>query len=76
MRYWKQRGLKTYDLVGTMDFKARFGGSQITTYMISQSKYRFLALLRTWAPAAFKTGSRLVWKAKRLARGKSDLGLI
>ena len=76
MRYWKKRGLKTYDLVGTMDFKARFGGSQITISMISKSKYRFLALLRTWAPAVFRTGSRLVWKAKRLVMGKPAVGFV
>jgi hypothetical protein len=76
MCHWKNRGMKTYDLVGTMDFKARFGGSQVTTYMISQSKWRFLSLLRTWAPAVFRTGSRLVWKAKSLARGKPAAGLI
>jgi hypothetical protein len=44
--------------------------------MISKSKYRFLALLRTWAPAVFRTGSRLVWKAKRLVMGKPAVGFV
>ncbi|MGO8676905.1 MAG: lipid II:glycine glycyltransferase FemX [Limisphaerales bacterium] len=49
MRYWKARGMKTYNLAGTMDFKRRFGGAESSTLMIFKSKYGFLSRLRSRA---------------------------
>lgn len=49
MRHWKARGMKSYNLAGTMDFKRRFGGAESSTLMIFKSKYRFLSRLRSRA---------------------------
>ena len=66
MRYWKGRGAKSYNLVGTMDFKARFGGQQTAVAMISQSRNWLVSRLRASAPTALRAALRLAWKAKVL----------
>jgi hypothetical protein len=70
MRYWKRRGMKTYNLVGTMDFKARFGGRQTAVPMVRKSRNRLISGLRTSAPAALRTAIRLAWKIKTLGRAR------
>jgi hypothetical protein len=64
MKYWKQRGMKTYNLVGTMDFKARFGGQSVAMPLIRKSKYRWVSFLRNSAPRILRIGSALKWKLK------------
>jgi hypothetical protein len=66
MKYWKSRGLKTYNMVGTMEFKQKFGGAQTTVQVIVQSKYRVISQLRTTAPKVIKKGMNLAWKIKGL----------
>jgi lipid II:glycine glycyltransferase (peptidoglycan interpeptide bridge formation enzyme) len=70
MRYWKRRGMKTYNLVGTMDFKQRFGGKQTSVPMISKSKYRVISQLRSTAPKIGKAALQLAWKLKGRAKPK------
>jgi CelD/BcsL family acetyltransferase involved in cellulose biosynthesis len=71
MRYWKARGMKTYNLVGTMEFKARFGGEPTTMTMISKSRNRFIGHLRSKAPVLLKAGLRLGWKLKNIGKRKA-----
>jgi len=68
MRYWKARGMKTYNLAGTMDFKRRFGGRETSTLMICKSKYRLLARLRSAAMPIGRAVLRLGWKLKTAAK--------
>jgi predicted RNA methylase len=70
MRYWKERGMRTYNMVGTMEFKRRFGGRQTAVPMISKSKYRLISYVRSSAPHVAKTALHLTWKLKTLARGE------
>jgi hypothetical protein len=70
MRYWKKRGIGIYNMVGTMEFKRRFGGQQTAVPMISKSKYRLISHLRSSAPQVAKTVLHLTWKLKTVARGK------
>jgi CelD/BcsL family acetyltransferase involved in cellulose biosynthesis len=64
MRYWKQRGLRTYNMVGNMDFKRKFGGAETAVPMIYQSKHRLLAQMRSSAVPIVKAALRLIYKLK------------
>lgn len=72
MRYWKKRGMRVYNFVGTMEFKQRFGGRQTAVPMISKSKYHLISRLRSSAPKVAKTALHLMWRLKTVARGKSS----
>jgi lipid II:glycine glycyltransferase (peptidoglycan interpeptide bridge formation enzyme) len=75
MKYWKQRGMKTYNFAGTMDFKRRFGGVEVSTLMIYQSRYRLLSWLRTSAMPLGRTALRLAWKLKPGRKGEPNASL-
>ena len=64
MKYWKGRSMKTYNLVGTMDFKARFGGQSVAMPLIRKSKYSWISFLRSSAPRLLRIASALAWKAR------------
>lgn len=68
MRYWKQRGIRIYNMVGTKDFKQKFGGYQTAVPMIRKSRYRVISHLRASAPQAAKAAMHLMWKLRALAR--------
>lgn len=68
MKYWKNRGMRVYNLAGTMDFKRRFGGRETAVPMIAKSKNRLIAFLRASAPRAVKTALKLAWKLKSVTR--------
>lgn len=68
MRFWKRRGMKSYNLVGTMDFKARFGGQQTSVPLVRKSRNRLISGFRSAAPVALRTAIRLAWKLKRGGR--------
>src|SRR5205823_30226 len=72
LRYWKARGMKTYNMVGIMDFKQKFGGTQTAVPVLSKSKYKWMAQARAVAPRIIKTGMRFAWKAKTLIGGASS----
>lgn len=71
MRYWKRRGMKTYNLVGTMDFKARFGGRATAVPLITQSKYRAISSLRARGPVIYRRLLGLAWKLKKLTKART-----
>ena len=64
MRFWKRRGMKQYNLVGTMDFKRRFGAREITVPLIAKSRNRAITFFRATAPRVMKTALKLAWKLK------------
>ena len=68
IRYWKQRGIQTYNMVGTMEFKQKFGGRQTEVPMLVCSKYRWLAYARSVAPRLARSALHAVWKIKALGR--------
>ncbi len=68
IRYWKQRGITAYNMVGTMDFKQKFGGRQTEVPMLVRSKYRWLAYGRTVAPRLARSALHAIWKVKSLGR--------
>ncbi len=72
MRYWKARGMKTYNLAGTMDFKRRFGGQEVSTLMIFKSRYALLARLRSAAMPLGRAALRLGWKLKGAAKDEAE----
>jgi Acetyltransferase (GNAT) domain len=72
IRYWQKRGIASYNMVGTMEFKQKFGGVQTAVPMISKSKYRFISQLRSSAPRIAKTALGLAWKLKTMVRGKTN----
>jgi hypothetical protein len=64
MRYWKQRGMESYNMEGTMDFKQKFGGQQTQTTMFYQSRFRMLTRLRSSALPIGRALLGLAWKIK------------
>lgn len=72
MRYWKKRGLRTYNMEGIMDFKLKFGGRQTETAMVYQSRYRALSSLRAAALPLGRAILRLAWKLKGTGGKKSS----
>lgn len=68
MRYWKQRGITTYNMVGNMDFKRKFGGQETAVPMINCSKHRWMAQARIIAPKIMRTAMQAAWKVKSLGR--------
>jgi hypothetical protein len=70
MRYWKQRGMKVYNLVGTIEFKQKFGGRETTVAMVGKSRYRVISRLRSSVPRLARAAVRLGWKIKSI--GKRD----
>jgi len=69
MKYWKSKGVKAYNMVGTMDFKQKFGGTETATPTIRKSKYGFISFLRFKAPALMKSMMHLAWRAKKAIGG-------
>ena len=76
MRYWKQRGMHSYNMEGTMDFKQKFGGHQTQTVMFYQSRYRGLTRLRASALPLGRAVLRLMWKLKGGAGKKPDTASV
>ncbi len=69
MKYWKQRGMKVYNLVGAMEFKQKFGGQPVPVIMVGKSKYRLISQLRSSLPRAAKAAVRMAWKVKAAVKG-------
>ena len=72
MRYWKQRGLRSYNMEGNMGFKLKFGGQQTSVPMFYQSRFRWLARLRSKAMPLGRTVLRAAWRLRTLGRGRSS----
>ena len=60
--------MRAYNMVGTMDFKQKFGGRMVGPLMIFRSKYRMLERLRQAAVPRAKQALHLLWKIKTLGK--------
>jgi|SRR5208283_3136380 len=70
IRYWKRRGLTTYNMVGNMEFKQKFGGRETAVPMIGKARNRLIEQLRSSAPRLAKAAMGLTWKLRTLAKGR------
>jgi hypothetical protein len=72
MKYWKQRGMQTCDLLGAVEYKEKYGGRRVVVPWIRKSKNRVIAALRTTAESLILSRPRTVGKlfslTKRLLR--------
>src|SRR5208337_1667035 len=66
IRYWKQHGIRCYNMVGTMDFKRKFGGAQTAVPMVSKARNWLVSQLSFRAPQFAKAALRLPAKLKLL----------
>jgi hypothetical protein len=59
MRYWKERGIRSYDMGGAGDYKKKYGGRLVPLSSVRQSRYRWVAGLRQNALRAFRLWQQL-----------------
>lgn len=53
IKYWRDRGCKTFDMVGVRDYKKKFGSHQETYTKLVFTKYKLLLFLRNQAKKAY-----------------------
>jgi hypothetical protein len=53
MRYWKSRGMKTYDMGGGGEYKRKYGGYEVSVPWIRASRYRGIGVVRHFAKRLF-----------------------
>lgn len=66
MRYWKQRGMCSYDFCGGGLYKRKYGGHQIQSCRLCISKYRWIG----WARGLAQQGYRFYQRIAGLNRVK------
>ncbi len=69
MRYWRDRGMHTYDMGGQAEYKRKFGGYPISVPWFRVSKYPGLPLLRGVAQGLTKLSQSA--RGRRLRRPQS-----
>ena len=62
MRYWKNKGIKTFNLGGWADYKQQYGGEQIKGVILIKSNPAFLARQLTNAKKAWKMYRKVLGK--------------
>src|SRR5258708_20880822 len=72
MRYWKQRGMKVYNMVGTIEFKQKFGGVETATAVGCKSRYRVISRLGSSVPRMAKAAGGMACKVKTPGRKDSN----
>jgi hypothetical protein len=72
MRYWKARGVTTFDWGGGGAYKEKYGVVPATVPWFRKSRFRTLELLRSGARRAFDLRQRLVARARLGADGGRD----
>jgi hypothetical protein len=67
MRYWKQRGIKKYDMGGGGEYKRKYGGREIAVPWIRRSKYPIVEAMRNQVRMLYSVRQRLLalWRARR-----------
>jgi hypothetical protein len=68
MRYWKARGIETYDLGGYMDYKVKYGGQEVSIPGFRRSRSSVIAAARTLAPRGMR--------AKQMVLGRMQRGRV
>ena len=61
MKYWKARGIKTFNLGGWADYKKQYGGEQIKDVILMKTNPKFLA--------GFHSNTRNLWQLYRKVSG-------
>jgi hypothetical protein len=56
MRYWKAKGIRTFDMCGPADYKKKYGGYEISIPYLFKPRYSFLLSMRDMAERTFETG--------------------
>jgi hypothetical protein len=59
MRYWKERGMRRYDLGGGGKYKEKYGGRTVVVPWLRKSMYRCIAPLRNAAQRMVATSQRV-----------------
>jgi hypothetical protein len=62
IKYWKARGMRTFDLVGRGDYKLKYGSRPIVVPWVRKSKTQGIAFLRFCAEETFRTGQHAFGK--------------
>jgi len=72
IKYWKERGISTFELIGRGDYKLKFGSRPIVIPWVRMSRNPTISLFRTAAQKAFWTAQsaagRVAHMADRLRR--------
>lgn len=71
MKYWKDRGMRVFDLVGAAEYKKKYGGHIIVVPWIRKSKNWITAFLRTEAEAVFLKFPRSFAKLSKLGQSSN-----
>jgi hypothetical protein len=74
MRRWRARGIATYNMVGNMPFKKKFGGVETCVPLIAKSRNPALGLLRRYAPRVARGVMHLAWRLKPGAAARVQKG--
>lgn len=67
MKYWKGRGIRSYDMGGSGEYKRKYGGVEIYVPWVRKSKYRSLSHMRDIAQQLVRSRQRLSGKWKTCA---------
>lgn len=62
IRYWRERGCNTFDMVGVRDYKRKFGSHEEVYARLVFTKYKFLIVLRDVAKKLYFKS--IEWKGK------------
>ena len=62
MKFWRDRGIKKYDMTGNSRFKLKFGGTETYALLIRKSKNRLISVARQFGPQVARAFLRLRWK--------------
>ena len=68
MRYWKARGVKTFDWGGVATYKEKYGVQRHGVPWLYASKYRVLTTIRDEARALFYRSQRLIGRLHGVQR--------
>ena len=62
IKYWKRRGIRSYDMNGSGDYKHKYGGAEIAVPWFRKSKYQSISSLRNFAHKVVKTRQVILGK--------------
>ena len=62
IKYWKQRGIKAYDMNGKGEYKRKYGGAEIVVPWFRLSKYSALSHLRNLSHQLFRARQSILGK--------------
>jgi hypothetical protein len=74
MRQWRSRGVRTYNMVGNMPFKKKFGGAETCVPLIAKSRNPAIGLLRRYAPKVARGIMHVAWRLKPGAAARVQKG--